>query len=228
MIRRPSPPFPSSPLKFAVEYDRDRGWTVEGAPLGCIRRFPDLPAALEAAQVACNAAPATIAIWHEGIYICMIHQEEGWPRPMYGPGDTRPIDSANSRYRLCSGATHPAPIRASDSLAPGATQAPIGRPWFAATSLSLGSCRWSPGRLHVSALPRFATLRCFDGRLAIIDRKQENEMIVFCQSEDEARPILTALNVEVSWRRARKREHAHSLAGESTNAIPCNLAAGRA
>jgi len=74
---------------------------------------------------------------------------------------------------------------------------------------------------------RFDLLRRFDNRCAIIDRKRDNEIIVFCASEEEALPILAALNDEVKWRRAKKPTPARSAPGELISTIPGKIVPGK-
>lgn len=50
---------------------------------------------------------------------------------------------------------------------------------------------------------RFALLRCFDQRWAIIDTEGEFAVVVFCPDEEEARAMLAALNIELPRRTSR-------------------------
>jgi len=85
VTRWSSAPAAQPPLSFAVSCGNDGVWTVEGSAFAQARRLPDLPAALDCARRACDAAPATIQVRVDGMYICM-HQPKGWPRRMCAPG----------------------------------------------------------------------------------------------------------------------------------------------
>jgi hypothetical protein len=70
-------------------------WNVDGpAPLPA-SDLPSLSASLEHAQRACGAAPATIELFIDGMYM-VAHQERGWPRPLLA-SKTEPRRQASPR-----------------------------------------------------------------------------------------------------------------------------------
>jgi hypothetical protein len=56
-------------------------WSVEHLTPVPVSHFPSLSAAIEYARKACGAAPATIELFVEGMYL-VVHQERGWPRQL--------------------------------------------------------------------------------------------------------------------------------------------------
>jgi hypothetical protein len=66
-----------------IEICRDAGgtWSVHGASLVPVSDLPSLSASIDYARQACNAAPATIELYVDGMYI-VAHQERGWPKAL--------------------------------------------------------------------------------------------------------------------------------------------------
>jgi hypothetical protein len=56
-------------------------WSVHGLPPVPVPNLPSLSASIDYARKACEAAPATIELFIDGLYV-VIHQERGWPRPL--------------------------------------------------------------------------------------------------------------------------------------------------
>jgi hypothetical protein len=73
-------------------------WSVHGLSAAPVSHLPSLSASIDYARKACNAAPATIELFIDGMYI-VAHQEQGWPRPLLAP-KTDPACSAATRSDL--------------------------------------------------------------------------------------------------------------------------------
>jgi hypothetical protein len=71
---------------FDIERRHDGSWTLGGTAQSKMRRFADLPSALDGARRACDADAATIEIQVDGLYVC-IHQPKGWPQRNYIPAE---------------------------------------------------------------------------------------------------------------------------------------------
>ena len=56
-------------------------WSVDGPAALPASDLPSLSASLDYARKACDAAPATIELFIDGMYM-VVHQERGWPRPL--------------------------------------------------------------------------------------------------------------------------------------------------
>ena len=56
-------------------------WSVHGPSLVPVSDLPSLSASIDYARQACNAAPATIELYVDGMYI-VAHQERGWPKAL--------------------------------------------------------------------------------------------------------------------------------------------------
>lgn len=54
-------------------------WSVHGLSPAPLFHFPSLSASIDYACKACEAAPATIELFVDGMYI-VVYQERGWPR----------------------------------------------------------------------------------------------------------------------------------------------------
>ena len=66
-----------------IEICRDAGgtWSVHGPSPVPASDLPSLSASIDYARQACNAAPATIELYVDGMYI-VAHQERGWPKAL--------------------------------------------------------------------------------------------------------------------------------------------------
>jgi hypothetical protein len=66
-----------------IEICREDGgtWSVHGPSLVPVSDLPSLSASIDYARQACNAAPATIELYVDGMYI-VAHQERGWPKAL--------------------------------------------------------------------------------------------------------------------------------------------------
>ena len=77
-----------------IEICRDAGgtWSVHGASPVPVSDLPSLSASIDYARQACNAAPATIELYVDGMYI-VAHQERGWPKALVSSdiGRSRPV-----------------------------------------------------------------------------------------------------------------------------------------
>jgi hypothetical protein len=56
-------------------------WSVHGPSPVPVSDLPSLSASIDYARQACNAAPATIELYVDGMYI-VAHQERGWPKAL--------------------------------------------------------------------------------------------------------------------------------------------------
>jgi hypothetical protein len=70
-------------MSLNIKICRDSGgtWSVHGTSPMPVSGRPSLSASLEYAGKACNAAPATIELYVDGMYI-VAHQESGWPKAL--------------------------------------------------------------------------------------------------------------------------------------------------
>jgi hypothetical protein len=69
----------------------DRGtWSVQGLSPLPAAHLPSLSASLDYARRECAAAPATIELEMDGFY-AVVHQEDGWPRPLIVVEAKRPL-----------------------------------------------------------------------------------------------------------------------------------------
>jgi hypothetical protein len=64
-------------------------WSVHGLSPIPVSHLRSLRASLDYARKACDAAPATIELFIDGLYI-VVHQERGWPRSLLAPNTDRP------------------------------------------------------------------------------------------------------------------------------------------
>src|SRR5204863_374870 len=71
-------------------------WSVDGASFPTVSNLPSLSASIDYARQACNAAPATIELYVDGMYI-VAHQERGWPDTRATPPKNSPIPSRTHR-----------------------------------------------------------------------------------------------------------------------------------
>ncbi len=70
-------------MSLHIKICRDVGgtWSVHGLSPVPVSDFPSLSASIDYARQACNAAPATIELYVDGMYI-VAHQERGWPKAL--------------------------------------------------------------------------------------------------------------------------------------------------
>jgi len=64
-------------------------WSVDGLSSGPISHLRSLRASVDYARKACDAAPATIEFFVDGLYF-VVHQERGWPQSLLAPDTDRP------------------------------------------------------------------------------------------------------------------------------------------
>jgi hypothetical protein len=67
-------------------------WSLHGLVPGPVSHLSSLSASIDHAREACHAAPATIELLVDGMYM-VVHQERGWPRPLLAP-KTAPLRQA--------------------------------------------------------------------------------------------------------------------------------------
>jgi hypothetical protein len=81
-------------MSLCIKICRDVGgsWSVHGPSPVPVSDLPSLSASIDYARQACNAAPATIELYVDGMYI-VAHQERGWPKALVNSeiGRSRPI-----------------------------------------------------------------------------------------------------------------------------------------
>jgi len=68
-------------------------WSVHGLLPLPVSRLPSLSASIDYAREECAAAPATIELLIDGVYM-VVHQERGWPRRLLAPETGRPRPNA--------------------------------------------------------------------------------------------------------------------------------------
>jgi hypothetical protein len=68
-------------LRIKICHDGGDTWSVHGLSPVPVSDHPSLSASLEYARNACNAAPATIELYADGMYI-VAHHERGWPKAL--------------------------------------------------------------------------------------------------------------------------------------------------
>ena len=70
-------------MSLRIKICRDVGgsWSVHGTSPVPMSHLPSLSASIDYARKACNAAPATIELYVDGMYI-VAHQERGWPKAL--------------------------------------------------------------------------------------------------------------------------------------------------
>jgi hypothetical protein len=88
-------------MSLRIKMCRDVGgtWSVHGLSPVPVSDFPSLSASIDYARQACDAAPATIELYVDGMYI-VAHQERGWPKAL--------VSSAIARSRPVPAAPDPA------------------------------------------------------------------------------------------------------------------------
>src|SRR5437763_11743741 len=68
-------------LHIKICRDASGTWSVHGPSPVLTLHLPSLSASIDWAREACNAAPATIELYTDGMYI-VAHQERGWPKAL--------------------------------------------------------------------------------------------------------------------------------------------------
>jgi hypothetical protein len=76
-------------LRLKICRDDCGTWCVHGLSPAPVSDLPTLAASLDYARNACNAAPATIELSVDGMYV-VVHQECGWPRRLLSSETDRP------------------------------------------------------------------------------------------------------------------------------------------
>ena len=73
-------------MSLRIKICRDVGgsWSVHGPSPVPVSDLPSLSASIDYARQACDAAPATIELYVDGMYI-VAHQERGWPKALVTP-----------------------------------------------------------------------------------------------------------------------------------------------
>jgi hypothetical protein len=86
-------------MSLQIKICREVGgtWSVHGPSPVPVSDLPSLSASIDYARQACDAAPATIELYVDGMYI-VAHQERGWPKALVGSeigtseiGQSRPV-----------------------------------------------------------------------------------------------------------------------------------------
>ena len=89
-------------MSLRIKICRDVGgsWSVHGASPVTVSDLPSLSASIDYARQACDAAPATIELYVDGMYI-VAHQERGWPKALVNPeiGRNRPVPAGSDPGR---------------------------------------------------------------------------------------------------------------------------------
>lgn len=86
-------------MSSRIKICRDFGgtWSVHGTSPAQVSGLPSLSTSLDYARKACNAAPATIELYIDEMYI-VAHQESGWPKALVSPaiGQSQPIEKRHA------------------------------------------------------------------------------------------------------------------------------------
>ena len=72
-------------LRIKICRDICGTWSVDGLSPAPVPNLPSLSASIDYARKACDAAPATIELYVDGVYI-VAHQERGWPKALVSSG----------------------------------------------------------------------------------------------------------------------------------------------
>jgi hypothetical protein len=71
-------------LQLKICNDLSGTWSVHGLSPVPVSHLPSPSASIEYARNACDAAPATIELFVDRMYM-VVHQQQGWPRPLLAP-----------------------------------------------------------------------------------------------------------------------------------------------
>ena len=77
-------------LRLKIYRETCGSWSVHGPSPMSISTLPSLSASIEYARKACNADPATLELFVDGMYL-VVHQERGWRRQLVPPKPTEYI-----------------------------------------------------------------------------------------------------------------------------------------
>jgi hypothetical protein len=92
-------------LQLKICRDSCATWSVHGLSSVPVPHLPSLSASIDYARTACGAAPATIELVVDGMYI-VVHQDRGWPRQILAPEITltssAPTESDPNAAENCS------------------------------------------------------------------------------------------------------------------------------
>jgi len=72
-------------LRIKICRDISGTWSVDGPLPASVSNLPSLSASIDYARKACDAAPAIIELYVDGVYI-VAHQERGWPKALVSSG----------------------------------------------------------------------------------------------------------------------------------------------
>jgi hypothetical protein len=93
-------------LRLKIYRETCGAWSVHSPSPMCASTLPSLSASIEYARMACNAAPATLELFVDELYI-VVHQERGWPRQLVPqntdrvhPGETPPRSPTDTEPAL--------------------------------------------------------------------------------------------------------------------------------
>jgi len=75
-------------LHLKISRDAWGTWSVHGLSPMPASHFPSLSASIDCARKSCNAAPATVELFVDGMYI-VVHQDRGWPRQLVASENNR-------------------------------------------------------------------------------------------------------------------------------------------
>lgn len=73
-------------------------WSVHGLSPLPVSHLPSLSVSIDYAREKCAAAPATIELLIDGLYV-VVHQDRGWPRRLVAPETDRPRPAAAGTER---------------------------------------------------------------------------------------------------------------------------------
>jgi len=94
-------------LQLKICRDSCATWSVHGLSSVPVLHLPSLSAGIDYARRACGAAPATIELVVDGMYI-VVHQDRGWPRQIVAPETdltpSAPTERDPNAAATCSGA----------------------------------------------------------------------------------------------------------------------------
>ena len=87
-------------LRIKIRRDVQGTWSVHGSSPVPVTHLPSLSMSIDYAREACNAAPATIELFVDGMYI-VAHQERGWPKALVASelGRNRSVPAGPDRGR---------------------------------------------------------------------------------------------------------------------------------